>query len=186
MKVLLVDFYDSFTYNIYHYLVNLAVRVDVVEDHSLDIEGVSNYDKIILSPGPGKPSNTRSLFPILEKYAHYKSIFGICLGMQGIGEFYGARMVNLEKVNHGVSKRISLCESSELFEGMPSQFNGGLYHSWAIELPSNTSLIPLAYSEDGILMAIKHPNYNVYGVQFHPESILTESGIQILSNFMEI
>ncbi len=167
-------------------MVKINVNVNVIEDHRIKMDDIPKYDKIILSPGPGKPIDKQSLNLLLKEFGHRKPMLGVCLGMQGIGEFYGAKLVNLTKVNHGVSANICQTKQSDLFTGLPKVFKAGLYHSWALELTSESRLLPLAYSEDGVLMAISHENYPLYGVQFHPESILTENGIQILSNFIKM
>lgn len=184
LKVLLIDFYDSFTFNIYHYLQGMAVDVDVVEDDQLDIDTVGTYDAIIFSPGPGLPSEKKSLKPVLDRYAGKKKILGICLGMQGIAEYYGAELYNQQEVKHGVSEKINLLEQDGLFSFLPSKIDVGLYHSWAVKLKDESPFIPMAFSVSGVLMAIRHHALPVYGVQFHPESILTPLGKQIIRNFV--
>lgn len=184
MKVLLIDFYDSFTYNIYHYLIGIDAEVTVVEDKQVDLNAVAQFDCIIFSPGPGLPRSTQSLFPILEKYSTSKRILGICLGMQGIAEFYGGSLYNQQMVKHGVSEKIEVLDKGTLFKGLPSEFNVGLYHSWAVDISNTKRLKPLALSENNILMAFEHVEFPIYGVQFHPESILTENGKELLMNFI--
>lgn len=184
MKVLLIDFYDSFTYNIYHYLVSLGVSVDVIEDRELNLDSVESYDCIVLSPGPGLPSETRSMYHVLERYALSKKILGVCLGMQGVSEFFGGNLYNQQSVKHGVSVRINIIESNGLFKDLPENYTVGLYHSWAIDINGSNLLKPLAVSEDNVLMAVKHVVLPVYGVQFHPESVLTEFGKELFYNFL--
>lgn len=184
MKVLLIDFYDSFTYNIYHYLLGLDADVTVIEDKLVDINSIDQFDCIIFSPGPGLPSSTQSLFPILEKYASSKRILGICLGMQGIAEFIGGSLYNQQMVKHGVSEKIEILDKGTLFNGLPTEFKVGLYHSWAVDISNTNKLKPLAHSENNVLMAFEHVELPIYGVQFHPESILTEHGKELLINFI--
>jgi anthranilate synthase/aminodeoxychorismate synthase-like glutamine amidotransferase len=184
LKVLLIDFYDSFTYNIHHYLIGLGAAVDVVEDRELDIDNVEHYEAIVFSPGPGLPEQTNSLFPVLERYAKSKKILGICLGMQGIAQFYGASIYNQKAVKHGVAESLTVLSHDNLFLSLPDTFKVGLYHSWAVDLNGVAILKEMARSEEGVTMAFKHMSLPVFGVQFHPESILTEYGKNILSNFL--
>lgn len=184
MKVLLIDFYDSFTYNIYHYLIGMGVEVSVREDKQLDLNEVENFDCVIFSPGPGLPEETQSLFPVLEKYANTKRILGICLGMQGISDFFGGKLYNQEAVKHGVSEKIKILRTENLFKDFPSTISVGLYHSWAVNIQECKELRPTAYSESNVVMAIEHVDLPIYAVQFHPESILTEKGKELLVNFI--
>lgn len=184
MKVLLIDFYDSFTFNIAHYVRGFGVEVDVIEDRELDIGIVAGYDAVIFSPGPGLPEHTRNLFKVLTEHGATKKILGICLGMQGIAEFYGGKIYNQNAVKHGVAEKLIVQRPDGLFRDLPEMFKVGLYHSWAVHVEAAKDLEVLALSEEGVVMALKHRTYNVYGVQFHPESILTENGKNILSNFL--
>lgn len=184
MKVLLIDFYDSFTYNIFHYLESYGVDVTVIEDRAVKLEEVDLYDCIIFSPGPGLPKDTISMFPVLEKYATTKKILGICLGMQGIASYFGDELYNLKQVRHGVSEQISIDISSALFTDLDKSQTVGLYHSWAIQLKKDSKLIEIGKSNESVVMALKHKELPVYGVQFHPESILTDNGKAILKNFL--
>lgn len=184
MKVLLIDFHDSFTYNIYHYLIGCDVDAKVVEDGKLDINEIESYDAVIFSPGPGLPKNTIHMFSVLERYAKSKKILGICLGMQGIAQFFGASIYNQKQVKHGVSERMNILRPDTLFKDLPIFFEVGLYHSWAVDVHRSDVLEILSESENGVVMAIKHKSLNIYGVQFHPESILTEHGKNILVNFL--
>ena len=184
MKVLLIDFYDSFTFNIFHYLESLGVDVTVIEDKALLLDEIEQFDCIILSPGPGVPNETESLFPVLERYSNSKKILGVCLGMQGIAEFYGARLYNQNLVKHGVSEKMNILQPNRLFSNFENEISVGLYHSWAVDLSESVDLLPIAFSENNILMAYEHHTLPVFGVQFHPESILTENGKEVFKNFL--
>lgn len=165
-------------------MVSLGVDVTVCEDKQVLIEEVENFDCIVFSPGPGLPRDTKSLFPVLEKYAGSKKILGVCLGMQGIADFYGARLFNQEKVKHGVAESITIRQESKLFLNIPKEIEVGLYHSWAIDLKEATDLKVTGESESNIVMAFEHTELPIFGVQFHPESILTPKGKEILENFL--
>jgi anthranilate synthase component 2 len=184
LKIALVDFKDSFTYNVYHYLDSLGYTPVVFEDGVFDPEELTQFDGIILSPGPGLPSETKSMFPLLEKYAESKFILGICLGMQGITEFYRGKLYNQNSVQHGVITKVEILIEDPLFKGIDNGFEAGLYHSWACDVSGSIDLEAIAISSDNVLMAIKHKNLNVYGLQFHPESIMTLCGKTILENFI--
>lgn len=184
MKVLLIDFYDSFTFLIAHYIESCGAEVEVVEDKKVVLAEIDRFDAIVFSPGPGLPKETQSMFMVLVAYASSKKILGICLGMQGIAEYFGEQLYNQVQVKHGVSEKINILNSTTLFKNLPSEFQVGLYHSWAVELSNLSELKPLAVSENAVLMALEHSDYSIYGVQFHPESILTENGKEILKNFL--
>lgn len=184
MKVLLIDFYDSFTYNIYHYLRNLEVDVTVCEDKEIILDELESYECIIFSPGPGLPKETYSMFSVLKRYSNSKKILGICLGMQGVAEFYGAKLYNQESVRHGVAEKMLINKETRLFNGFPKNIDVGLYHSWAVELNESSQLISTGHLENGIVMAIEHFELPVFGVQFHPESILTSQGRELFTNFL--
>jgi anthranilate synthase component 2 len=162
----------------------MGIDVDILKDGTFDIEQLQIYTHIILSPGPGLPVEKESLFNILKMYSSSKRILGICLGMQGIAQYYGGSIYNQEEVRHGVSTKIQIKDHTSLFRNVPDQINVGLYHSWACELPVSGDLKTLAISSDNILMAIQHKEFPVFGVQFHPESILTHYGKEILFNFI--
>ncbi len=183
MKVCIVDFYDSFTYNLQHYIEAIGHEVDVWYDHEVDIDAIATYDAIILSPGPGIPSECLSIMPILKRYGDSKRILGVCLGMQGLVEFFGGSIYNLEKVRHGIQVDVHL-QQDKIWEGLPSTIQVGLYHSWACALQSDGSLTQIAEDAEGVCMAVRHSNGLIYGVQFHPESILTPMGKEILQNFL--
>lgn len=184
MKVILVDNYDSFTYNLAHYIVNEGVEVDVVRNDALQLDAMERYDKIIISPGPGLPLETTNLYAIIERYHKTKPILGVCLGMQALGEFFGGQLINLNAVKHGVAITIEHMNNSHLFKQIPTKFQGGLYHSWALALPLPESLILSAISQENVAMACEHRDLPIFGVQFHPESILTEYGPQLIRNFL--
>lgn len=185
MKVLMLDNYDSFTYNIVHYLQVLGVEVEVFRNDKISLEAVAQFDKIVLSPGPGLPRNSGILLELIEKYAPTKSILGICLGHQAIGQVFGAELYNLKKVVHGKPRTTKVLKDDLLFQDIPQEFQSGRYHSWAIRnLPDSLELI--AEDEEGVVQAIRHKEYDVRGVQFHPESIMTEYGQEILGNWLNI
>ena len=184
MKVLLVDFYDSFTYNLAHYFENNDCEVDVILHDKLDLKVISNYDKVVLSPGPGLPSEKLNMFEIIEICDSKKPILGICLGMQALSSYVGASLENQQIVKHGVQESITVNQTSLLFHGLPSKFKVGLYHSWHV-VNCNEKLIT-ARSENNIIMAIEIPERKIFGVQFHPESIMTEFGSEILRNFINL
>ncbi len=187
MKILVIDNYDSFTYNLVQY-VKLCTKhpVDVYRNDEISLDEVGKYDKIILSPGPGIPHKAGIIKEVIRKYGPTKSILGICLGMQAIGEVYGCTLSNLEEVYHGLATEIIQTKNdATVFKSIPVTFIAGRYHSWGIHKSDLSKMIqPLAFDSIGIVMAIKHRTYDVTGLQFHPESILTEHGLQMISNFI--
>ena len=188
MKILVFDNYDSFTYNLVHLVEKiLPVKVDVFRNDQIPIEKVKEYDKIILSPGPGIPSEAGLLLPLIKEYASSKSILGVCLGHQAIGEAFGGTLINLSKVYHGVSTSCNIINgSSELFEGLPSEIEVGRYHSWIVSKDNFPEVLEItAEDENGLIMAMQHKNYDIQGVQFHPESVLTPNGEAILKNWLK-
>jgi anthranilate synthase component 2 len=184
LKVLLIDFYDSFTYNIYHYLLSHEVDVTVWEDKQVDFNAIERFDAIIFSPGPGLPSETYSMTEILRRYSSSKKILGICLGMQGIAEFFGGKLYNQKEVKHGVSTCINVVYEGVLFRQLPKKLHVGLYHSWAADISESELLVASSYSEENVLMSFEHVQLPIYGVQFHPESILSERGKELIFNFL--
>jgi anthranilate synthase component 2 len=185
MKLAVIDNYDSFTYNLVHYLEDLGAIVTVFRNDEFEIKELESFDKIILSPGPGIPSEAGLLKEVIQTYAKTKSIFGICLGLQAIGEVFGGSLINLEKVYHGVASKISIIENDIIFDNLPNEIEVGRYHSWVISndnFPQN--LIITSVDENKNIMSVKHSVYDVRGVQFHPESILTPNGKQILVNWL--
>jgi anthranilate synthase component 2 len=184
LKVLLIDFYDSFTFLIAHYLESCGAEVTIVEDKLVQLEEVDTFDAIVFSPGPGLPKETFSMFNVLKHYANKKKILGICLGMQGIAEYFENELYNQVQVKHGISEKISISNSTTLFKNLPSEFQVGLYHSWAVTINSASEMQQIALSENNVIMAIQHASKPIYGVQFHPESILTDNGKEIFKNFL--
>lgn len=185
MKVLIVDNYDSFTYNLYHYACKCDVETDVKRNDELTTDKISEYDKIILSPGPGLPSETHLMFEIIRSFGERKPILGVCLGMQGIAEFYGGELQNQERVKHGVQVVMRTEPGAVLYKGLPPEFNVGLYHSWCVEEHSLPDVFSITgRSVENVIMSIEHKELPVYGVQFHPESVMTEHGLCIIRNFL--
>lgn len=186
MKILVLDNYDSFTYNLVHYLEKVDARsstIDVFRNDQIQLDKIAFYDKIVLSPGPGLPSQAGIMLDLIKKYADSKPILGICLGHQAIAEAFGARLKNLDNVYHGVTSLIEITEEDYVFENLPASFNVGRYHSWVVtDMPS--CLISTSKDENGNIMSLKHDTYDVRGIQFHPESVLTEYGLQIISNWI--
>lgn len=187
MKVLVLDNYDSFTYNLVHIAERiLQQKVDVFRNDKIRLEEVKKYDKILLSPGPGLPSESGILLDVIKEYAPSKSILGVCLGEQAIGESFGATLENLTDVFHGVSTQCQLTEvKSPIFKGINETFFIGRYHSWVVSTKNfpKKDLDITAFDELGFIMAIQHKAYDVQGVQFHPESVLTPAGDRILRNW---
>ncbi len=187
MKILIFDNYDSFTYNLVHLVKELGYTdVDVIRNDKIDLTDVAKYDKIILSPGPGIPSEAGLLLPLIKEYAAIKSILGVCLGHQAIGEAFGANLKNLEGVYHGVTSNAEIISNNYLFDGLDKNQEIGRYHSWIVDsedLPD--CFIVTAKDDNGQIMAMSHREYDVHGVQFHPESVLTPNGVQIVKNFLE-
>ncbi|KAB8152753.1 aminodeoxychorismate/anthranilate synthase component II [Kordia sp. TARA_039_SRF] len=185
-KVLVIDNYDSFTYNLVHYLEDLECDVTVKRNDQLSLEEVAAYEKIILSPGPGIPDEAGLLKPIIEKYAATKSILGVCLGQQAIGEVFGGSLTNLEQVYHGVATKVKVTVDDEsLFKNLPETFEVGRYHSWIVASPLPQTLEATSYDENGQIMSLRHKEYDVRAVQYHPESVLTPHGKQILENWVK-
>lgn len=187
MKILLIDNYDSFTYNLVHYLEGLGAHVVVQYNDEVVLDELSNFDKIVLSPGPGLPKTSGHLMSVIENAVGKIPVLGVCLGFQAIVEHFGGTLFNQNIVKHGMAERATLDTSSDLFNQLPSEIMVGLYHSWAAkeeDLPSNLQVT--ARSENNIIMAFEDRASKVYGLQFHPESILTEKGRQIIQNFLEL
>jgi len=187
MKLLVLDNYDSFTYNLVYIIRRLGYQVDVIRNDKIKAKEVEAYDKILLSPGPGIPDEAGIMKKVIEKYGKTKSILGVCLGHQGIAEVYGAELYNLFNVLHGVSSEIKILNKTDyLFKGIPDAFKGCHYHSWAILQGSINGLLEVtARDTNGNIMAISHKEYDVKGLQFHPESILTEHGATIIENWLK-
>ena len=188
MKILVIDNYDSFTYNLVHYLENATgSEITVVRNDQISLDEVDAYDKILLSPGPGIPNEAGICLDLIKRFAPTKSIFGVCLGHQAIGEAFGGSLINLETVYHGVSSMIDITAPEEkLYEGLPARIEVGRYHSWVIakdDLPD--CFVVNSMDENGMVMGISHKEYDVKGVQYHPESVLTENGMKIIENWIK-
>lgn len=187
MKVLVIDNYDSFTYNLVHILRQFAdIRVDVARNDEISTDEVLPYDKILLSPGPGIPDEAGAMKAVIERYANKKSILGVCLGMQGIAEVFQGKLFNLERVYHGIASDIQLSNPKDgLFKNLPDNITVGRYHSWAVESESIPDELEItATDKKGVVMAIRHKHFDVSGVQFHPESVMTPYGKNILANWL--
>ena len=187
MKILVFDNYDSFTYNLVQLIKEIAPKatVEVFRNDEIALDQIKDYDKILLSPGPGIPSESGLLLPLIKEYAATKSIFGVCLGQQAIGESFGAKLSNLVEVYHGIATPIQVIAKSDLFEGLPTSFQVGRYHSWVVDekdFPSD--LIITSKDDQGYIMSLEHKTYDVKGVQFHPESVLTPDGAKIIANWL--
>jgi anthranilate synthase component II len=185
MNVLVIDNYDSFTYNLVHLLQELGAQVTVRRNDKTSLDEVAQFDKIMLSPGPGIPDEAGMLKEIIREFGPTKSLFGVCLGHQAIGEVYGGKLFNSNEVWHGVATPVEVVSEEEpLFRNLPRQFNTGRYHSWLVEKELPDSLEPTALDSNGNIMALRHREYDVRGVQFHPESVLTEHGREIIANWL--
>lgn len=189
--ILVFDSYDSFTYNLVHLVEKiLQQKVDVFRNDEIALEKVNDYDKIILSPGPGVPEEAGLLLPLIKMYAPTKSILGVCLGHQAIAEAFGAKLINLKNVYHGVATEVRSLKSgvrSKLFEGLPERFEVGRYHSWVVDRNNFPGELEITAEDDnGYIMALQHKKYDVQGVQFHPESVLTPNGEKIMRNWLNV
>lgn len=184
-KVLVIDNYDSFTYNLVHYMEDLDYEVSVVRNDEFSMDFVEKFDKILISPGPGIPNEAGQTKELIKRFYSTKSIMGVCLGHQAIGEVFGGKLKNLDSVFHGVATDIKIVSEDKVFKNIPKKIKVGRYHSWVVE-KLNDNLEVLASDNDGNIMALRHKDYKVWGVQFHPESILTEYGKDILKNWLEL
>jgi len=186
-NIIVIDNYDSFTYNLVHYIEKITgIRVDVYRNDEITIEEVKKYDKILLSPGPGIPIEAGIMLELIRKLGPTKSILGVCLGHQAIGEAFGGTLTNLDNVYHGIASEIKvLTPNDPLYKGLPEKFNVGRYHSWVVakeNLPDCFTITSI--DEHGLIMGISHKQYNIRGVQYHPESVLTENGLQLIENWI--
>lgn len=186
MKVALIDNYDSFTYNLFQILEEEGTSVNVMRNDRFRLDDLEAYDKIVLSPGPGIPDEAGLLKDVIRRYAPTKPILGICLGEQAIGEVFGAKLENLTHVFHGVATPVSICQPVDyVFDGLPETIEAGRYHSWVVSREGLPACLEItALSEDGQIMALRHRDYDVHGIQFHPESVLTPQGRVIVRNFL--
>jgi anthranilate synthase component II len=186
MNILLIDNYDSFTYNLFHLVEQFDVSIDVFRNDEIAVDDTDRYDRIIISPGPGLPVDAGITPAVIKRHFNAKHILGVCLGMQAIAESAGGRLTNLQGVLHGVSSTATIVDlSEELFNGIPVSFKAGHYHSWCVERKSLPHVFrETAVSENGVLLSITHENRLLRGVQFHPESILTEFGKELIANWL--
>ncbi|MCZ8228507.1 aminodeoxychorismate/anthranilate synthase component II [Flavobacterium sp.] len=185
-KILVIDNYDSFTYNLVHYLEDLDCEVTVYRNDEFDLDEIAHFDKILLSPGPGIPDEAGLLKAVIQKYGPTKSIFGVCLGQQAIGEVYGGTLSNLDKVYHGVATTVKTIVNDELlFDGLEPTFEVGRYHSWVVDANVPDVLEITSIDENGQVMSLRHKTFDVRGVQFHPESVLTPDGKKMLENWVK-
>jgi len=184
-KILVIDNYDSFTYNLVHYLEDLGCEVTVKRNDQLTLKEVEVFEKIVLSPGPGIPNEAGLLKEIIKEFASSKSILGVCLGQQAIGEVFGGSIINLDTVYHGVATNINITvEDESLFNGLEKSIEVGRYHSWVVDVDLPETLEATSVDENGQIMSLRHKKYDVKAVQFHPESVLTPNGKQILENWL--
>lgn len=193
MKILIFDNYDSFTYNLVHVVEKIIHdKVDVFRNDKISLEKINDYDKIILSPGPGLPSESGLLLPLITECASSKSILGVCLGQQAIAEAFGGKLENLKKVYHGVATKIKInkerkLSENDIFKSLPTELEAGRYHSWIVSrknFPDDLEIT--AEDENGYIMALRHKTFDVQGVQFHPESVLTPLGEKIIKNWLNV
>lgn len=187
MKILVFDNYDSFTYNLVHLIKEFGYEnVEVHRNDQISLEDIARFDKIILSPGPGVPSESGLLIPLIKEYAGKKPIFGVCLGHQAIGEAFGAKLKNLEDVYHGIATEIKIIEPDYIFNNINPTIEVGRYHSWVVSREDFPSCLEItAEDRDGQIMGLRHKEYDIHGVQFHPESVLTPKGAVIVKNFLD-
>ena len=187
MKILVFDNYDSFTYNLVQMIEQIVgSEVDVFRNDKIALEDIEKYDKIILSPGPGIPEEGGILLDVIKKYAPTKSIFGVCLGQQAIAEAFGGSLINLSEIYHGVATEATQTKEHKIFNNLPENLEVGRYHSWAVnpdDFPEELEITSV--DKNGMIMSLKHKTYDVHAVQYHPESILTPDGKQILENFLK-
>ena len=186
MKTVIIDNYDSFTYNLAHLVKELGTEVDVLRNDKFELEELEKYDKIILSPGPGIPEEAGLLLEVIRTYAGRKPILGVCLGEQAIGQAFGGKLTNLSEVFHGIQTNVKIKNKDYIFSGLPTEISVGRYHSWVVDTEGfPEELVITAISSEGQIMALKHQEYDVHGIQFHPESVLTPDGKQIVGNWLK-
>ena len=186
-KIVVIDNYDSFTYNLVHLVKELGAEVDVKRNDQFQLNELEPYDKIILSPGPGIPSEAGLLLDVIKTYAGKKPILGVCLGHQAIGEVFGAKLENLSEVYHGVATPVTLNDGAPLFAGLPKRIEVGRYHSWVVSHDGFPDCLEVtAESDEGQIMGLRHKTFNIFGIQFHPESVLTPEGNVIMRNWLDM
>ena len=185
MKIVIIDNYDSFTYNLSHAVKALGAHVTVLRNDRFNLSDLDRFDKIILSPGPGIPSEAGLLLDVIRTYAGKKPILGICLGEQAIGEAFGANLINLKDVFHGVQTPVQIFDDETLFRSLPKTLQVGRYHSWVVSEEGLPDCLEVtARIEEGYIMGLRHKTFDIHGIQFHPESVLTPDGLQIIQNFI--
>ena len=186
MKTVIIDNYDSFTYNLALLVKELGAEVDVLRNDKFELEELEKYDKIILSPGPGIPEEAGLLLEVIRTYAGRKPMLGVCLGEQAIGQAFGGKLTNLSEVFHGIQTNVKIKNKDYIFDGLPTEIPVGRYHSWVVDTDGfPEELVVTAISPEGQIMALKHREYDVHGIQFHPESVLTPDGKQIVGNWLK-
>ena len=187
MKTVIIDNYDSFTYNLSHLVKELGAEVSVVRNDRFNLDDIDAFDKIILSPGPGIPSEAGLLLDVIRRYAGKKPILGVCLGHQAIGEAFGGTLENLSEVFHGVATPCHIIAEDPLFKGIAPDFEVGRYHSWVVSRENFPDCLEVtAVSDEGQVMALRHRTMEIHGIQFHPESVLTPEGRIIIQNFLAL
>ena len=187
MKILVLDNYDSFVYNLVHYIKQLGYEdVDVYRNDKISLEEIAQYDKIVLSPGPGIPEEAGIMIELIKHYADSKSILGVCLGHQAIAEAFGSELENMDEVLHGVGNTITVIEDDIIYKGIPNEFEVGRYHSWQVKKDTLGDTFKLtSVDENGNVMSMRHKTLDIVGVQYHPESVLTEHGLTIVENWLK-
>lgn len=186
MNICIIDNYDSFTYNLSHAIKSLGAKVTVLRNDKFNIGDLEKFDKLVLSPGPGIPSEAGLLTEVVRHYADHKPILGVCLGEQAIGEVFGGKLVNLSEVYHGVQTPADIIANDYIFDNLPKEIKVGRYHSWVVSdehFPAELEVT--ARSKEGYIMALRHKSFDVHGIQFHPESVLTPDGLTIIGNFLK-
>ena len=183
-RVFVIDNYDSFTYNLVHYLEELDCEVTVKRNDQFNLDELEEYPLLLLSPGPGIPEESGLLKAAIERYAPSKKILGVCLGQQAIGEVFGAQLINLDNVYHGIATPVNITAEDVLFKDLPKNIEVGRYHSWVVKTPLPASLEATSFDDQGQLMSLRHKTYDVRAVQYHPESVLTPHGKKILENWI--
>ncbi len=187
IKIAIIDNYDSFTYNLAHLVKELGAEVTVLRNDKFDIADLEHYDKLILSPGPGIPSEAGLLMDTIKAYAGKKPMLGVCLGHQAIGEAFGASLTNLSEVFHGVATEGEQLANDPIFAGLPQRITMGRYHSWVVSRDALPDCLEItALSDEGQIMGLRHKNFDIHGIQFHPESVLTPDGRTIVDNFLKL
>lgn len=186
MKTVIIDNYDSFTYNLAHLVKELGAEVSVVRNDQFRLSELKPFDKIILSPGPGIPTEAGLLMDVIDAYASVKPILGVCLGHQAIGEYFGGKLANLSQVFHGIASIISITAPDYIYKELPAQVQVGRYHSWVVDNEGLPDCLEVtSVSEEGQIMSLRHKQYDVRGIQYHPESVLTPEGRKIIANWLK-